>query len=227
MATSTSETTPLLGETAPAIENNDQSPVAPTGTENEAPLPASAHFRRPRKILSIIILVAALITSILLIASHYMIYHGHFNYYFWDLVAAIEALGFFWNFPVILNIVLDFFLPLCIIPWATNMYITWPNDDWCIKHYYDRKKPPVDMGPACHAMLLAVEILLGIAAGLAFIVGVSHLILLVLRSVALWRTKFWTRPLPLANFPTGQVTFEVSIKVLRQERGEVRGVVAN
>lgn len=113
-----------------------------------------------------------------------MIRNGPFNYYYWDQVAAIEALGFFifvalvfapinlkWNFPVILNIVLDLFLPPFIIPWATNMYTAWSNNNWYIERDYYGKKPPVDKGPACHAMLLAVEILIGIAAGLAFLVG--------------------------------------------------------
>jgi hypothetical protein len=52
----------------------------------------------------------------------------------------------------------------------------------------------------------------------------GHLALLILRNIALERTKFWRRAMPW-QFPAGQITFEVSIKVLRQDRGEVSGPI--
>lgn len=47
---------------------------------------------------------------------------------------------------------------------------SWPTDNWCLKRD-PYGKPASDRGPACHAKLLAVEILVGIAAGLGLVIG--------------------------------------------------------
>lgn len=52
-----------------------------------------------------------------------------------------------------------------------NMIAAWPTDDWCLRRDPYREDPPSDMGPVCHAKLLAVEILVGIVGGLALIIG--------------------------------------------------------
>jgi hypothetical protein len=48
-------------------------------------------------------------------------------------------------------------------------------------------------------------------------------VLLALRNITLERTRFWRRV--LWQFPAGQITFEASIKALRQDRGEVSGPI--
>ncbi|KUJ08956.1 uncharacterized protein LY89DRAFT_676334 [Mollisia scopiformis] len=236
MATA-SESTPLLSEPAQAVEATDSAVDSAPQTEDEATLPSSAHFQRPRKLLTILALICSIITGSLLIAIHVMLTMHVFSFNFWDQMEAINNMGFLiflsllfapinliWNFPVVFNILLDPYLAVSIITWASNMISAWPGDIWCVERDYYGKKPDLDKGPVCHSMLLAVRIVIGIAAGFAMIVAVCHTVLFLLRIVALWKTKFWKRPMP---FPTGSITLEVSIKVQRQERGEVQPVVAS
>ncbi|KAE8447356.1 hypothetical protein EG329_010914, partial [Mollisiaceae sp. DMI_Dod_QoI] len=184
MATSASETTPLLAEAAPVNGSNDSPLDVPRETEDEASLPSSAHFRQPRKILSFLILASSLIAGILLIAAHTLIVNGKFSYYYYSLDEAAVAVGscmvvafifsainLRWDFPIFLNILLDFFLPMFIFSWASNVLIDWPSNAWCVERDYYGKKPPTDKGPACHAILLAVQILVGIGVGVAAVVA--------------------------------------------------------
>lgn len=95
MAASSSETTPLLADTAPAVERE-----APVGTEPrtpnaEGPLPASAYFPRTRRHLTIFILVASLITIILAIVSMYLLLDFGFSTSMgWLLLDYAQALLF-------------------------------------------------------------------------------------------------------------------------------------
>lgn len=55
------------------------------------------------------------------------------------------------------------------------MIAEWPTDAWCMhRGDYYHKKPDYDMGPKCHAMLLAVQILFGFVAGLGLLIGYVH-----------------------------------------------------
>ena len=47
--------------------------------------------------------------------------------------------------------------------------------------------------------------------------------LLILRVMAGFRSRFWTRGVPW-RFPAGQITIEFTIKVLRQNGGALRPV---
>lgn len=46
--------------------------------------------------------------------------------------------------------------------------------------------------------------------------SIVHVILLVLRTKIAYQTKIWKRPWTLVSLPTGQVTFEFSMKLYRK-----------
>jgi hypothetical protein len=95
MATSSSETTPLLADTTPVVETHDATLNAPTTSNDEASLPASAHFPRTRKMLSILILVVSPITVILLIPLRILVVDlGSFGYLDQDLLFYTKTLIF-------------------------------------------------------------------------------------------------------------------------------------
>jgi len=233
------ESTPLLNdidENTRHIDTRTDEFEAQTNLLAET-TPASAHFKPFIRILIIITLVLSTLTVALLIANYIIVRHAPFGWYTWDAQEASKTLAIFLfvslvfsvinilaNFPILLNVIVDVVLAPGIITWVFNLIDGFPDSNWCSP---GRPRPgrPVPMPapqphPKCADWKLVVQILMGIAAGLAGIVGVIYLGLLVFRSIAIFRTKFWKRPVAW-TFPTGQLSVEVSIKLLKQQSENV------
>ncbi|KAE8440503.1 hypothetical protein EG329_007414 [Mollisiaceae sp. DMI_Dod_QoI] len=220
MAASSSETTPLLADTTHIVETHDTTLNAPSTSDDVASLPVSAHFPRTRKMLSILILIASAITIILIAPTRILVIKlGSFNYFHGELLfytmqllflmmstSALATINLIWNFPIFLNIIFDVYI---IYQICVRMLVlpALPNEYWC----RPINPPPIFRKPECDAKLLALQILLGFVIGLASVVALGHLVLLVLRNIAVERTKFWRRT-GAWPFPPGQITCEVSIK---------------
>jgi hypothetical protein len=217
------EATPLLAD----IDEN----TAHIDDEFEK-TPASAHFKRLIRVLTIIAVVLSAVTVALLIANYIIFRHAPLRYYNWDAKDATKKLGTFMfitlvlsvinvfvNLPILLNIIVDIILAAGIIPRVIRL-IRSMSTNWCKRGYIRPGIPAPEPHPKCEDWKLVVKILMGTAAGLGIIVFAIYLGLLILRSIALIRTKFWKRPATW-TFPTGQLSFEVSIKLLKQETGNV------
>jgi len=126
-----------------------------------------------------------------------------------------------YKFVVGLNMVADLFLSWSIGLLSIGTLVnSWPGSSMCKSYYWgpppDGKRIELDPRPGCYGAVLALQILVGIFAGLGIIVALTHFILLVLRCIACFRVRAWTRPFRIP-FPTGELSLSVSIKVLRQQ----------
>jgi hypothetical protein len=230
------ESTPLLNdidENTRHIDTRTDEFEAQTNLLAET-TPASAHFKPFIRILIIITLVLSTLTVALLIANYIIVRHAPFGWYTWDAQEASKTLAIFLfvslvfsvinilaNFPILLNIIVDVVLAAGVIQWVVRLLIAFPDSNWCrIQYPYPRPgyptPEPIPPHPKCEDWKLVVKILTGIAGGFGGIIGVIYVGLLVLRSIAIFRTKFWKRPLAW-TFPTGKISLEISLKVLKQE----------
>ncbi|KDR77867.1 hypothetical protein GALMADRAFT_209383 [Galerina marginata CBS 339.88] len=214
-----------MAESAPLLEEHHGEFEAQTNVSSEK-APPPFYF----KILTIITFLFSVVTLGLLIANHIIIRHAPFNGYTWATQDATKGLGKFVfvsvifsvinllvNFPILLNVIVDVVLASGIISWVFRLVDAFPNS-WCRDPFPRPGIPYPEPDPKCQDWTLVVKILTGIAAGLGGILGLVYITLLVLRSVALIRSKFWKRPIAL-NFPTGKISLEISLKLLRQEGG--------
>ena len=99
------DSTPLLADfddnDTPHIDTNNEEFETQAGVPND-PAPASSHFKRPIKILTIIILVCSIITVALLIANDIIVTYGPFPTYRWYIYDALNStigLGIFVRTP--------------------------------------------------------------------------------------------------------------------------------
>lgn len=99
------DSTPLLADfddnDTPHIDTNNEEFETQAGVPND-PAPASSHFKRPIKILTIIILVCSIITVALLIANDIIVTYGPFTTYRWYIYDALNStvgLGIFVRTP--------------------------------------------------------------------------------------------------------------------------------
>lgn len=224
------ETSPLL---APEGEssNGAAAPEIVTFPSLDPPIPAREYFKRPIKTITSLILIAALIDFVLVVGTDIIAYWGPFSSgYKWGTTSYLEYLGI-WIFVtlivailntkyaihILLNIIFDIILAIAVISNASSLisYQGWPDYGWCGTPGYHQPGTPLPPSN-CKPWKLALQILVGIAAGFGGIVGIAQLILFVLRVVAGFRTKFWKRPLGLF-FPTGELTVSLTIKVLKQQ----------
>ena len=71
----------------------------------------------------------------------------------------------FSSFPIGLNFVADFFIAIFTLNVAANVFgYGWPSSSWCSSGRYDD-----DVG--CEGWFIAVQVLVGVGAGLGVIVG--------------------------------------------------------
>lgn len=188
-------------------------------------------YQQPVKILTTSILITSILAFIVLLAVDILINHSPLKWYHYTTVPSIEAVGAFVviaflaavinlrvKLPILLNFLIDIFLIWNFVYWLPEVLFGYgfPTDDWCQEQY----SPKEPVKPVCLNWVLAAKILMGIGGGLAAVVGALHLILLLLRCVAAWKSKFWRRPSGF-TFPTGELTFQFTIRLLRQETGTV------
>ncbi|KAF8812029.1 hypothetical protein BYT27DRAFT_7183181 [Phlegmacium glaucopus] len=209
------ESSPLLDDSNGNIDDN---------FEAQTNVPVGNHFKRLIQNLIIITLILSAITVPLLIANYFIIKFAPLGFYTWGAQDSSKQLAIFMSvslvfsiinvlvdFPILLNLIVDIVLTACIIPGVFRLLDMSPDSNWCRKPVgYPSPYPH----PKCKDWKSVVTILTGIAAAFGGIVGVIYEALLVLRSVAILRTKFWKRPL---TFSAGQMSFEISMKFLRRE----------
>ncbi|KDR78793.1 hypothetical protein GALMADRAFT_244346 [Galerina marginata CBS 339.88] len=232
------ESTPLLDDTdevGPRIVNDNEAQANFPAEQTHAP----AYF----KILIVINLIVSAITLALVIANYIVIKPASFGYFYkaWNARESSKTLGI-WifvslifsvinvlvNFPILLNVIVDVVLSAGIIASVFGLVNVFPDSSWCRKYDPGNPRPgPFPVDPKCaHEILVVVKILTGTAVGFGAIVGLVYLVLLILRSIAIIRTNFWKKPLAL-TFPTGQLTLEISLKLLRQESATTQSAEAS
>jgi len=225
------ETSPLL-----AVENNNAEASNSHNDITSFPEIASYtaardFFPRPIRILTTSILILSAIALVLLLASDILVANAPFQSYYWSTRQDIEAAGAFVliaffaaiinlrvKLPILFNFIIDIFLIWNFVAWLPELFdYAYPRKYWC---EIDRYDPTKGTKPGCLPWVLAAKILIGIGGGLAALVALGHLVLLLLRCVAAWKSKFWRRPSSI-SFPTGELTFQFTIKLLKQEAAPV------
>ncbi|KAF8812030.1 hypothetical protein BYT27DRAFT_6430750 [Phlegmacium glaucopus] len=183
------ESSPLLDDSNGDLDDN---------FEAQTNVPIGSHFKRLIQNLIIISLILSALTFILLIANYVII----------KRVAPFTSGDYIYQRAEHSSKELAKFVFL--------LHDTFPDSYWCrIQIGYPNPGENLPH-PKCNDWKSAVTILMGIAASFGGIVGLIHVALLVLRSVAILRTKFWKRPLA-SIFSTGQISLKISMNILSRE----------
>jgi len=231
-----------MAESAPLLDGIDEN-TAHIGNNDEdieiQNLPAKQTRPAYFKVLTIVTLILSVISVGLLIAGCIIAKYAPIGWYTWLAREASETLAI-WifvsvifsfinvlvNFPMVLNMVVDVVLASGIIASVVRLFEEFPGSNWCqIERGWPRpgnpNPAPVYPHPKCEHWKLVVKILMGIAGGFAIIIAAIYLVLLLLRTIVIFRTKFWKSFRPLAlSFPTGTISFEISLKLLKPETGQ-------
>jgi len=216
-----------IAETAPLLGDNQRADGEETTEASQTPYSEDPQFLRATRILTILIFVTSIVTLVLLLAAFIVFSAAPWQYYYYRTGNLIGALGFFlfialivsilnnrFRWPIGLNIVIDVFLSLSILGNAAELVINgWPDQSFCVGRQYPQPEP---LPANCDVWRLVLQILVGISAALGAVVGLAHLTLLIMRSVATFKSRFWSQPFPW-TIPAGKLSLEVSIKFLRQE----------
>ncbi|KDR77869.1 hypothetical protein GALMADRAFT_224324 [Galerina marginata CBS 339.88] len=211
-----------MAESAPLLEERHEELAGQFNAPSQS-TPTPVYFR----ILKIITVGLSAVTLGLLLVNHIIVRYAPFTGYYWNTLEASVALGQLAlvslifsiinplvNFPTLLNLIIDIVLAHAIFSSVNRLLNAFPTE-WCRDRY---PNPYPEPNPKCKDWELAMKVLIAVAAGLGAILGLVYISLLVLRAVAVFRSKFWKRPIAL-NFPTGQISLEISLKFLRQEGG--------
>ncbi|KAF8804236.1 hypothetical protein BYT27DRAFT_7107867 [Phlegmacium glaucopus] len=225
------ESAPLLSDIDPRIDINEFDARTNVPAQKTQ---ASSYFKRPIQILIIFTLIFSALPVVLLITNHFILKHAPLGYNTWSAKEATKELGKVMfvslifsiinalvNFPILLNMILDVVLTAYIIPGVVHILQALPNSSWCaiMRQYPWPGNPnpqPIYPHPKCDIWKLVVTILIGISAGSGIIVSVIYLTLLLLRSIAVFRSKLWKRPLTW-TIPSGQLSLEIKLNFLKQE----------
>ncbi|KAG4438623.1 hypothetical protein IFR05_005906 [Cadophora sp. M221] len=218
-----SENTPFLADNDHNDEVNRQD-----GDDYEASpakTPANSHFKRSIKALTIVLVIFSALTVMLAIASFVMIQVSSFKGYIYGAREVLKDLGIcafvalilsivmtFIQLPIFFSLVIDIVFPILILVYSGNIFGNgWPDANWCYEYY----REPRTQDPKCLHMRDIVRILMGVTGGLGFVTGTLFLVILLLRVIAISRTKFWKRGVGF-GCPTGQYTFSVTLGVMKQ-----------
>lgn len=220
------ETSPLL-----TVENNHIEASGSGGNnitsfpEITAYTPAKDFFPRSIRILTISILVISILSFIVLISNDILISYAPFRWHPYTTGQSLEAVVAFIIIafiaaiinlrvkpPILINFVIDVFLLWGFVVWLPEL--VFPSYGWCQDRYSPKPISPKES--VCVNFVTAAWILMVIGGGLATLAAAGHFVLLALRCAAAWRSKFWRRPSGL-RVPTGELTFQITIKLLRQE----------
>ncbi|KAH7379831.1 hypothetical protein BKA64DRAFT_686446 [Cadophora sp. MPI-SDFR-AT-0126] len=223
-----SENTPFLsdnehdGETNGFLDEVGEAPLTKAS--------ANSHFRRTIKALTIVLAVFSTLVVMVAIASFVVIQVASFNGYTYNARDGLKDLGIctfisliisivmiFIQLPVFCSLIIDIIFPILILVFSGNIFgYGWPDRNWCYEYY----REPMKTDPHCVHMRGIVRILMGVTGGLGFVTGILLLVILLLRVIAISRTKFWKKS-PGLTLPTGQYTFSVTLGVMKQPKFEV------
>ncbi|KAF2490096.1 hypothetical protein BU16DRAFT_531430 [Lophium mytilinum] len=120
--------------------------------------------------------------------------------------------------PLLLNLIADLVLAFYLIAVSANGIADGLQGD-CYKSWYPPPKigdpgheQPLPVEPGCYRYAYRVTVLQEVVMSLGLVLGVTSLVLAVLRLVLAYRSKFWRR----MSIPTGTFSVEFSVKILRQ-----------
>lgn len=170
--------------------------------------PANAYFKRPIRILSAITSLFSLLIFGLLIAALVLLKVGPFNYTYSsnDTVRDLAICLFvntllttptvFIQVPILINIVVNIVMSIVILAFSSVIFgNSWPDSSFCRRY---EQGPPPGYGytplpelPECQDARTNVRIVMGVAAGCAIMIGILILATLLLRVIALVKTRFW------------------------------------
>ncbi|RDW91788.1 hypothetical protein BP5796_01182 [Coleophoma crateriformis] len=227
-------------ENTPFLADNDHSGDYEGGESySSKSTPVNAHFKRPLRIVKSVVTLLSLLTTILVVVCYIFVQNGPFEY-IRSTTAQLVPLGITLlgcgskianagSFQLFVNLLLSLpavFLQLPIlinlsIEIAMSIVTRWNRDEvrWT----------PLPDTPACVEGRNVIRIMMGVAGGVSFIIGFMILAMLLLRLVALARSKFWegktfaTFRGPWMSPGTYTVQFTMSI-VKKDPSGEDTGV---
>jgi len=220
-----------MTESAPLLDTIDDSTphVVEAQTNGYSKrTPASAYFRPVIKILATVTFVLSVLTIALLIDTYVIVKNAPLGYYSnrWQteqstkslaksmsiplVVSGISALL---NFPILLNVVVEILVLALIIPRVVDLFGGLPKSDWCRPPTGWPGERPVPAN--CLQWKLVITILMGFIAGFTLVVCIIYAIQLLLRAIAIFKTKLWKTP--LSRVLPREITINFSMRVLRQE----------
>ncbi|KAK0113477.1 hypothetical protein ONS95_013734 [Cadophora gregata] len=223
-----SENTPFLSDNDHDDETNkfhgEEEDVLMTKTS------ANSRFKRSIKALTIVLVIFSSLVVMTAIATFAVIQVASFTGYTYNARYVLKDLGIctfislilsmvmiFIELPVFFSLVIDIVFPILILIYSGNIFgYGWPDRNWCYEYY----REPMKTDPHCLRMRGTVRILMGVTGGLSFVTGIFLLVILLLRVIAVSRTKFWKKN-PGFTCPTGQYTFSVTLGVMKQPKFEV------
>ncbi|KAF8886429.1 hypothetical protein CPB84DRAFT_1964547 [Gymnopilus junonius] len=218
----------MAESSTPLLADESTSHIGPNDDKQNSP---SHYFKAVLKVLGIAALVLSALTLALLIANQIILGSAPLSWSPWwtqkvstgVIVLIVFSIIFaffntFFNLPFLINVVADIGFTTATIVKVVNFIDAFPNSSWCQTRYAYPDRTPIPPHPRCEHWKLVATILMAIIAGFIILLATIYVLRLLLRSVALYRSRFWKRPLAL-NFPTGEITFQISLRVLRQESG--------
>jgi len=226
-------------ESTPLLDDDDNTPHDDGNNNTSQKTPASAHFKSLIKVLAVTTLVLSLLTMAFLIANYIILSTAPFGnpYYGRKWVAKYEsnglakvvfasllfaAINVIFNFPILLNVIVDIVLAACTIPKAVRLIELILDPDWCREQSglpipRPIPEPIPEPNPKCEHWTLVVKVLMGIIAGFSLLICVVYLVQLGFRIVALYRVKIWKKPLSY-TFPAGEYSLQINLRVLRHDQ---------
>jgi hypothetical protein len=198
-----SENTPFLADNDHG-DSHDES-----GSHFIKVTPANSHFRRTIRILTSLTSFLSLSIFGLLIASYVVLNVAPVQFK-WGPDEAIRdlAICLFVNFllsaptifiqiPILINMAVHIAMSIVILVFSAGIFGNgWPNSNMC-----RRWQQPIRPGPykplpetrECTKAKNDIRIMMGVSGGVGIVIGILILATLLLRLVALFRTKFWER----------------------------------
>ncbi|KAE9362948.1 hypothetical protein N431DRAFT_390431 [Stipitochalara longipes BDJ] len=229
-------------EGTPFLSDNDHQDTHDEPEDDYVkPLPANSHFKQPLRILAAVISLLSLGVGIVLIAAIIFAKTGPFEHVYHTTEEARDlAICAFMNFvlstptiffqaPILINMAVHIAMSIVMLVFSEQVFRRgWPDEYWC-RRWEPQKppyiKPPKLLNPTweCIKARRDLRVMIGVSAGVGYLIGLLILTLLTLRVAALFRTKFWEgrrRPsfpvIPGWN-PTG-FTLQFTLKVIPYER---------
>ncbi|RDW79393.1 hypothetical protein BP6252_04031 [Coleophoma cylindrospora] len=194
-----SENTPFLAETDHGDDYEDGETYSSKST------PANTHFKRPLRIVKSVVTLLSLLTTVLVVVCFIFVQNGPFEY-IWSTKAHLLSLGIvlFVNFllslpavvlqlPILINLAIEIAMSIVTMVYAGRLFGNgWPDSSFCRRWNRDEARwTPLPDTPECVESRDVIRIMVGVAGGVSIIMGLMILAMLLLRLVALARTKFW------------------------------------
>jgi len=190
----------LIGDETPFLADNDHD-----GEDHVIKsIPANTHFKRPLRILSAINSMVSGLTFALLIATIILIQSGPY-YYTYDAVNACRDLAItiginfifaipaiFIDIPIWLNLASNLALSIVAFVFSANIFGRgWPDSSFCRRWAGPPNYGQLPAEPKCLEGRSVIMVCMAVAGGVGMLVGLLLLTSLLLRIIAVARTKLW------------------------------------